>query len=140
MAEKGWIEGREGATKTGGAFCTTFAKSRNPRVYLSAYTGSAYWISTLAHELGHVRAQQLSTTLYSVQKCIHYVEAISACKGSARSALTHVHTAATAQQICFVIYIYQAYHSWVMKDLSLSESSYPMNLAETASIFFEVIH
>jgi hypothetical protein len=32
----------------------------------------------------------------------------------------------------------QAYHNWVMKDLSLSESSYPMNLAETASIFFEV--
>jgi oligoendopeptidase F len=34
----------------------------------------------------------------------------------------------------------QAYHNWIMKDLSLSESSYPMNLAETASIFFEVIH
>jgi hypothetical protein len=61
MAEQGWIEGREGATKTGGAFCTTFAKSRNPRVYLSAYTGSAYWISTLAHELGHVSAGASNT-------------------------------------------------------------------------------
>lgn len=32
-----------------------------------------------------------------------------------------------------------AYHSWVMRDLPHAETSYPMNLAETASIFFETI-
>lgn len=32
-----------------------------------------------------------------------------------------------------------AYHSWVMKDLALAQLSYPMNLAETASIFFETV-
>jgi oligoendopeptidase F len=53
MAERRWIDAREGSARAGGAYCTSFAKSRSPRVYLSAYTGSAYWISTLAHELGH---------------------------------------------------------------------------------------
>ncbi|KAG5191699.1 oligoendopeptidase F [Tribonema minus] len=85
MAKRGWIDAREGAARVGGAYCTSFARSRNPRVYLSAYTGSAYWVSTLAHELGH------------------------------------------------------AYHNWVLRDLTLTESSYPMNLAETASIFFETV-
>jgi oligoendopeptidase F len=32
-----------------------------------------------------------------------------------------------------------AYHSWVMRDLSLVENKYPMTLAETASIFSENI-
>jgi oligoendopeptidase F len=32
-----------------------------------------------------------------------------------------------------------AYHSWVMRDLSLEESDYPMTLAETASIFGETV-
>ena len=53
MSEKRWIEGREGDKKAPGAYCTGFAKSRNPRVYLSAYSGSFQHVSTLAHELGH---------------------------------------------------------------------------------------
>ncbi len=32
-----------------------------------------------------------------------------------------------------------AYHSWSLRDLSLSESRYPMTLAETASIFAETL-
>lgn len=32
-----------------------------------------------------------------------------------------------------------AYHSWVMRDLPHAQTSYPMNLAETASIFFETV-
>ena len=52
MSDKQWVEGREGDKKAPGAYCTGFAKSRNPRVYLSAYTGSFQHVSTLAHELG----------------------------------------------------------------------------------------
>ncbi|MBC7713411.1 MAG: M3 family oligoendopeptidase [Rhizobacter sp.] len=32
-----------------------------------------------------------------------------------------------------------AYHSWVMRDIPLTETSYPMTLAETASIFAETL-
>lgn len=32
-----------------------------------------------------------------------------------------------------------AFHSWQMRDLPLAQLSYPMNLAETASIFFETV-
>eukprot|EP00238_Polyblepharides_amylifera_P008418 CAMPEP_0196592824 /NCGR_PEP_ID=MMETSP1081-20130531/73902_1 /TAXON_ID=36882 /ORGANISM="Pyramimonas amylifera, Strain CCMP720" /LENGTH=692 /DNA_ID=CAMNT_0041916629 /DNA_START=117 /DNA_END=2195 /DNA_ORIENTATION=- len=32
-----------------------------------------------------------------------------------------------------------AYHSWVMRDMPLPLTRYPMNLAETASIFFETV-
>jgi oligoendopeptidase F len=85
MSSKQWIEGRDGDTKAPGAYCTSFAKSRSPRVYLSAYTGSFQHVSTLAHELGH------------------------------------------------------AFHSWVMRDMDRAETRYPMNLAETASIFFETV-
>ena len=53
MADRQWIEGREGNKKAPGAYCTGFAKSRHPRVYLSAYSGSFQHVSTLAHELGH---------------------------------------------------------------------------------------
>ena len=52
-AEGLWRQGREGDKKAPGAYCTAFAKSRNPRVYLSAYSGSFQHVSTLAHELGH---------------------------------------------------------------------------------------
>ncbi len=30
-----------------------------------------------------------------------------------------------------------AYHGWVMRDMPPAERRYPMNLAETASLFFE---
>lgn len=52
-AEKKWIEASRGPSKRPGAYCTGFAVSRNPRVYLSDYNGRATLLSTLAHELGH---------------------------------------------------------------------------------------
>ena len=52
MAARRWIEGTVGARKQPGAYCTRFAKSRNPRVYMT-YTGGASDVITLAHELGH---------------------------------------------------------------------------------------
>ncbi len=84
MAEKKWIEGRVGGTKRPGAYCTKFAKSRTPRVYMT-YSGGMRELKTLAHELGH------------------------------------------------------AFHNWVMKDMPLYETFYPMTLAETASIFGEAV-
>lgn len=66
-------------------YCTGFAKSKTPRVYLSDYNGRAQLLLTLAHELGH------------------------------------------------------AFHSWQMRDLPRPQMLYPMNLAETASIFFETV-
>ena len=77
MAAEGWTEATSGASKAPGAYCTGFPKEREPRVYMSAYSGSFTNVSTLAHELGH------------------------------------------------------AYHSWVMRDMPLPETHYPMNLAET---------
>eukprot|EP00181_Compsopogon_caeruleus_P001680 CAMPEP_0184686594 /NCGR_PEP_ID=MMETSP0312-20130426/23119_1 /TAXON_ID=31354 /ORGANISM="Compsopogon coeruleus, Strain SAG 36.94" /LENGTH=642 /DNA_ID=CAMNT_0027141837 /DNA_START=480 /DNA_END=2408 /DNA_ORIENTATION=- len=85
MRDRQWIEATRGNTKRPGAYCTGFAKSRHPRVYLSEYNGGSGLLLTLAHELGH------------------------------------------------------AYHSWVMRDLPQPQLSYPMNLAETASIFFETV-
>ena len=52
MAEKRWIEGTVGERKRPGAYCTGFAKSRTPRVYMT-YTGGASDVVTLAHEIGH---------------------------------------------------------------------------------------
>ena len=84
MAERQWIEGTVGATKRPGAYCTHFAKSRSPRVYMT-YTGGMRELKTLAHELGH------------------------------------------------------AFHSWVMREMPLEQTFYPMTLAETASIFGETV-
>ena len=52
MADRRWIEGTVGERKRPGAYCTGFAKSRTPRVYMT-YTGGASDVITLAHELGH---------------------------------------------------------------------------------------
>ncbi len=52
MAAKHWIEGTVGDRKRPGAYCTSFQKSRTPRVYMT-YTGGASDVITLAHELGH---------------------------------------------------------------------------------------
>ena len=52
MAERRWIEGRVAPRKRPGAYCTRFAKSRTPRVYMT-FTGAASDIIVLAHELGH---------------------------------------------------------------------------------------
>jgi oligoendopeptidase F len=52
MEKNHWIEGRVLASKSQGAYCTRFRKSRSPRVY-QTYMGSIADIRTLAHELGH---------------------------------------------------------------------------------------
>jgi oligoendopeptidase F len=52
MVDEGWVEGTVGPNKRPGAYCTGFAKSRTPRVYMT-YTGGQSDVITLAHELGH---------------------------------------------------------------------------------------
>lgn len=52
MAEKGWIDSKPSANRGSGAYCTKFAKTREPRVFMT-YTGSLGNVITLAHELGH---------------------------------------------------------------------------------------
>jgi oligoendopeptidase F len=52
MVARRWIEGTVSSHKRPGAYCTGFAKSRHPRVYMT-YTGSSSDVITLAHELGH---------------------------------------------------------------------------------------
>ena len=52
MARERWIEGTIGPHKRPGAYCTSFAKSKTPRVYMT-YGGSMSDITVLAHELGH---------------------------------------------------------------------------------------
>ena len=52
VAARRWIEGTVSSRKRPGAYCTGFAKSRTPRVYMT-YHGSAEDVITLAHELGH---------------------------------------------------------------------------------------
>jgi oligoendopeptidase F len=47
-----WIDSRVLPNKDGGAYCTYFAKAKQPRVFMS-YSGSVYDLITLAHELGH---------------------------------------------------------------------------------------
>ena len=84
MVANEWVEGTVGPNKRPGAYCTRFAKSRTPRVYMT-YQGGASDVITLAHELGH------------------------------------------------------AYHAWVMRDLPISQQSYGMSLAETASTFGETL-
>ena len=52
MARNRWIEGRVGPRKRPGAYCTSFRKSRTPRVYMT-YSGGTSDVIILAHELGH---------------------------------------------------------------------------------------
>ncbi|MDH5880670.1 MULTISPECIES: M3 family oligoendopeptidase [Vibrio] len=84
MVENGWIDAAPAANKRLGAYCTKFAATRTPLVFMT-WSGSRSNLMTLAHELGH------------------------------------------------------AFHNWVMKDMPLCQTRYPMTLAETASIFAENI-
>jgi oligoendopeptidase F len=84
MAEKGWIDAQPTPNRSTGAYCTSFAEPREPRIFLT-FEGSMNNVLTLAHELGH------------------------------------------------------AWHNWVMRDLPRYKTSYPMTLAETASIFGETL-
>lgn len=52
MAEKNWIEGTVGLKKRPGGYCTSFVRSRTPRIYMT-YAGGTNEVMTLAHELGH---------------------------------------------------------------------------------------
>lgn len=52
MLDKNWIDASIRPNKSNGAFCTGFAKSRNPRIFLT-FTGTTHDTSTMAHELGH---------------------------------------------------------------------------------------
>jgi oligoendopeptidase F len=52
MEKNRWIEARVIPNKGGGAYCTHFSKSLEPRVF-QTYMGSLPDILTLAHELGH---------------------------------------------------------------------------------------
>ena len=82
MVENGWIDAAPQETKRLGAYCTKFADSRTPLVFMT-WGNSMSDVLTLAHELGH------------------------------------------------------AFHNWVMRDMPLCKTKYPMTLAETASIFAE---
>ncbi|MUK93539.1 M3 family oligoendopeptidase [Aliivibrio fischeri] len=82
MVTNGWIDAAPQETKRLGAYCTKFADSRTPLVFMT-WGNSMSDVLTLAHELGH------------------------------------------------------AFHNWVMRDMPLCTTRYPMTLAETASIFAE---
>ncbi|MCW8329807.1 M3 family oligoendopeptidase [Photobacterium sp. SDRW27] len=84
MVERQLIDAAPQPTKRLGAYCTKFANTRTPLVFMT-WGGSMSDVLTLAHELGH------------------------------------------------------AFHNWVMRDMPLVLSEYPMTLAETASIFAENI-
>lgn len=62
MAREKRIEGRSMPGKRPGAYCTSFPKSRQTRVYM-VYRGSMSDISTLAHELGHAWHGRVVETL-----------------------------------------------------------------------------
>ncbi|WP_022942696.1 M3 family oligoendopeptidase [Psychromonas hadalis] len=82
MVEKKLIDAAPQKNKRLGAFCSKFADTRTPLVFMT-WGNSMSDLLTLAHELGH------------------------------------------------------AFHNWVLKDLPIAQSHYPMTLAETASIFAE---
>ncbi|NKB99200.1 MAG: M3 family oligoendopeptidase [Pseudomonadales bacterium] len=67
MAENKWIEGTTGPRKSPGAYCTGFAKSKTPRVYMT-YTGGQSDTITLAHELGHAYHSWVMRDLPDSQK------------------------------------------------------------------------
>jgi len=82
MVEQKLIDAAPQNNKRLGAFCSKFADTRTPLVFMT-WGNSMSDLLTLAHELGH------------------------------------------------------AFHNWVLKDLPIAQSYYPMTLAETASIFAE---
>ncbi|MCM3490264.1 M3 family oligoendopeptidase [Alkalihalophilus marmarensis] len=48
----GWVEAEDRAGKRPGGFCTSFAVSKQSRIFMT-YDGSMANVATLAHELGH---------------------------------------------------------------------------------------
>jgi oligoendopeptidase F len=52
MAEKGWIDAQPTSNRATGAYCTSFAEPKEPRIFMT-FEGSMNNVLTLAHELGH---------------------------------------------------------------------------------------
>ncbi len=52
MAERGWIDSEQTDNRSTGAYCGSFAKPRQPRIFIT-YNGTMTNVITLAHELGH---------------------------------------------------------------------------------------
>lgn len=52
MAESGWIDAQPTPHRATGAYCTSFAEPRQPRIFMT-FEGSMGNVLTLAHELGH---------------------------------------------------------------------------------------
>ncbi len=52
MAEKGWIDAKPTPNRATGAYCTSFADPKEPRIFMT-FEGSMNNVLTLAHELGH---------------------------------------------------------------------------------------
>ncbi|WOD39346.1 M3 family oligoendopeptidase [Nodosilinea sp. E11] len=52
MAEKGWIDATPTPNRATGAYCTSFAEPKEPRIFMT-FEGSMNNVLTLAHELGH---------------------------------------------------------------------------------------
>ncbi len=52
MHDKRWIDSSPTANRGSGAYCTKFARNREPRVFMT-YDGTMSNVITLAHELGH---------------------------------------------------------------------------------------
>lgn len=52
MYKNNWIDSKETDARSPGAYCTGFAKQREPRVFMT-FDGSVGNVLTLAHELGH---------------------------------------------------------------------------------------
>ncbi|WP_017297598.1 M3 family oligoendopeptidase [Nodosilinea nodulosa] len=52
MAEKGWIDAKPTPNRATGAYCTSFAEPKQPRIF-TTFEGSMNNVLTLAHELGH---------------------------------------------------------------------------------------
>ncbi|MBT3585090.1 MAG: M3 family oligoendopeptidase [Halobacteriovoraceae bacterium] len=71
MHKKNWIDAKETEARSPGAYCTGFAKQREPRVFMT-FDGSMGNVITLAHELGHayhswvMRDMPISKTHYAM--------------------------------------------------------------------------
>ncbi len=66
MVENGWIDAAPAANKRLGAYCTKFAATRTPLVFMT-WSGSRSDLMTLAHELGHAFHNWVMKTCHCVK-------------------------------------------------------------------------
>lgn len=52
MAAKGWIDAKPSDNRATGAYCSSFARPKEPRIFMT-FEGTMNNVVTLAHELGH---------------------------------------------------------------------------------------